>query len=230
MSIVMKSPSLEVFLWACAELGLDKKRPDDWTLAEFERFHSIAAERESPPSHSMNPTIMTRSGKYFNFLDPDPMSIQITDIAHALSNICRYTGHVSEIYDVAQHSVLVSQTVPQRDGLPFMGLMHDATEAYVGDMSRPLKLLLPEYQEIEARVWRAIALKFNLPVELPPEIKYADNVLLFTERRDLMPANVLSQDEWAWGDDVPRLPKMIEPWSRLRSKREFLARFWDLVQ
>jgi hypothetical protein len=118
-------------------------------------------------------------------LTPDPEAINQIDIAHALSNLCRFTGHTRHFYSVAQHSVLVANLLPRE--LRFMGLMHDAAEAYVTDMATPLKNLLGNYRELEASVWEAVCIRFGLPLELPPEVKHADLVALATEKRDLMP-------------------------------------------
>jgi hypothetical protein len=103
--------------------------------------------------------------------------------------------------------------------------MHDATEAYVGDVSRPLKMMLPQYKEIEARVWRAIALKFDLPEDLPPQVKHADNVMLVTEKRDLMIENDDTRELWSGFDAVTPLPKKLERWSSWMAKKIFLERF-----
>jgi hypothetical protein len=175
----------------------------------------------------MNPTIMTQSGRYFSFTEATPDGIHIEDIAHALSHLCRFTGHTREFYSVAQHSVMVSYSVPPEMALE--GLLHDATEAYVGDVSRPLKMLLPEYQKIESFVWSLIAKRFGIAEDLPPEIKQVDNVLLFTERRDFMPANLKSQDEWAWGAPIGTLPFRIIAWPPEDAKKLFLDRFHFLT-
>jgi hypothetical protein len=99
-------------------------------------------------------SITTLSGKFFDILKPEEYEYDIEEIATALSNLCRYTGHVNTFYSVAEHSVLVSRIVPER--LALAGLLHDASEAYLGDVSSPLKKLLPEYKRIEDRVQRAI--------------------------------------------------------------------------
>lgn len=143
-------------------------------------------------------TILTHSGQYFDLADPQPDMIRIEDIAHALSHICRFTGHTRHFYSVAEHSVLVSCCVPRE--LAMQGLLHDATEAYVNDIAAPLKLLLPDYRAIEARVWTAIAERFGLPLELDPLVKDADLSMLTAERRHLMPPTA---DRWPCEDSHP---------------------------
>ena len=126
--------------------------------------------------------IQTYTGRKLDLANPNPDDLDLDDIAHALSLICRFTGHVREFYSVAQHCVIVSSLVPPE--LALSALLHDATEAYIGDVSRPLKGLLPEYRAIEARLWAAIAERFG--VTEAPEIKLADNIALLWERRDLL--------------------------------------------
>lgn len=117
--------------------------------------------------------IQTVSGTKVDLLDPKPDQILIEDIAHALSPICRFTGHVEKFMSVAHHSVIVSNLVDPE--FAFDGLMHDATEAYVNDLSRPLKNLLPEYKVVEERFALAIAEKFGVTHPLPNPAKITDS-------------------------------------------------------
>lgn len=177
----------------------------------------------------MKPSIQLASGRYFDFTAFSVSDIHINDIAHALSMLCRFTGHVKRFYSVAQHSVIVSRIVPQEHALA--GLLHDASEAYINDLSRPLKLLVPAYGEFEhTRLWPTIAARFDLPDVLPPCVKDADNIALVTERRDLMPPSVRPNGEWSWSDDIPRLPQTIVALDPAAAKRQFLARFRALTK
>lgn len=127
--------------------------------------------------------IQTLSGKKFNYLTATVDDIDIEDIATALSHICRFAGHLPEFYSVAQHSVLVSQLVPPE--FAFEALMHDAAEAYCQDIPAPLKALLPDYRRIETYVDELIRFKFDIQQEHAEVVKYADLIMLATERRDL---------------------------------------------
>lgn len=169
---------------------------------------------------------ITASGRKVHALDPQPDRINIHDIAHALSNVCRFGGQCRHFYSVAQHSVLVSEIVPPEDAL--WGLLHDATEAYIGDIIRPLKRELPDYKAIE-RLWEcAIAVHFGLPLELPPSVKRADHVVLATERRDLMPPE--AQCNWIEDEQGFRaLPQRIRPLSPEVARELFHDRFNELA-
>ena len=127
--------------------------------------------------------IQTLSGKHFDYLNAQTDDVDIEDIATALSNICRFAGHLPEFYSVAQHSVLCSQIVPEE--YAFEALMHDAAEAYCQDIPAPLKRLLPDYRRIETLVDDLIRSKFGLPLHQSDLVKYADLTMLATERRDL---------------------------------------------
>lgn len=173
----------------------------------------------------MIPTILTAAGNYFHFEEPEESVFDINEIAHALSHICRFTGHVREFYSVAQHSVLVSHAVPSEDALA--GLLHDAPEAYLGDVSSPLKALLKDYQEIEKRVEAAVLTRFGLSPNLPESVKRADLVLLLTEKRDLMPNDGV---DWSpFGSTIEPLERRIHPWVPELAKEVFLRRFRELT-
>lgn len=131
--------------------------------------------------------MQTFTGRQFYPLAPEVDDIDIADIAHALSLICRYGGHVDRFYSVAEHCVLVSQSVPAHDAM--WGLLHDAAEAYVGDMVRPLKHHMPDYRLIEDRLLRVIAEHFGMKgASFSASVKDADNRILLTERAALMSA------------------------------------------
>jgi hypothetical protein len=168
--------------------------------------------------------MVTATGRTFHPLAPRADDVDLYDIAHALAHICRFGGHVLEFHSVAQHSLLVAEALRLlgRPDLQLVGLLHDATEAYVGDLIRPLKRALPSYQSIEARVWGAIALRFDLPLALPPEVKHADELALAIERRDLMPPH---PDVRRVQVDGPR----IVPMPPVEARNAFLRRAWDLM-
>ncbi len=130
--------------------------------------------------------ILTHSGKHFDFLDPQPDQVCIGDIAHALSRICRFTGHTSRFYSVAEHSFYCSKLVDDVE-LKLEALLHDAHEAYINDISSPLKKLLPDYQLIEKRVDAVIRDKFGLPARMSIEVQQVDLLMLGNEMAELMP-------------------------------------------
>lgn len=170
--------------------------------------------------------IQTYTGKQFDLLDPKLDQIDIEDIAHALSQICRFTGHTASFYSVAQHSLLVSYQVPQEYALE--GLLHDAHEAYITDLSTPLKALVPGYRDIEAGVWAAVSAKFDLPYKLHDSVKEHDLRALVTERRELLDnPNNLRWD--ARLEAVIPYPFIISPVSPHIAERDFLDRYNELV-
>lgn len=169
--------------------------------------------------------ILMVSGRSFDLVDVETHDYQIEDIAHALSHLCRFTGHTRTLYTVAQHSVFVSMLVPPEQALA--GLLHDAAEAYIGDVASPLKSLLPDYQAIEARIERALRRRFGVPADLSPEVKLADRVMLATERRDLMPA---SAAQWARIAGIEPLGQRLVAWSPEMSRVAFLQRFAELTR
>ena len=173
----------------------------------------------------MRPDILTfPRGRYFNFVTPAESEFGIAEIAHALSHICRFGGHCREFYSVAQHSVHVSYLVPEEDRLA--ALLHDAAEAFIGDVVAPLKQLLPEYKIIERRIERVILSRFGLPQTLPASVKQADLIMLATEQRDLMPAH---DDNRTLIDGIQPMTDRVVPMPPSVARRAFLARFDQLA-
>ncbi len=118
------------------------------------------------------PYIKTVSGIDFTILDPQPEMIRIEDIAHALSKLCRYGGHCKEFYSVARHSIIMSYLV--KPGFELEALLHDATEAFIGDCVTPLKKILPEFNVIEDNLYKIIANKYGLSYPMSEEVKNID--------------------------------------------------------
>lgn len=145
--------------------------------------------------------IQTRMGIPFDLANPRPEAVSIYDISNALSKLCRYTGHVSQFYSVAQHSVLVSVILEDaganRETIR-AGLLHDAAEAYVGDVSSPLKSMLPEYKAIENEISNVIfeALRLDCDAVDWRAVKWADMMALYIERAVLM-----VESDAAWADE-----------------------------
>lgn len=131
-------------------------------------------------------SIRTFSGVTFYPLDPRPEEILIEDIAHALSMICRFTGHVKVFYSVGDHSIRVSNLCHPEDKLH--ALLHDASEAYLSDISRPIKYTeqMSGYRAIEKNLQRCIYKKFMLNETEPPGVKEADRRMLIVEQREFL--------------------------------------------
>jgi hypothetical protein len=170
--------------------------------------------------------IQTYSGIAFYPCDPIPEEVCIADIAHALSNLCRFTGHTKYFYSVAEHCVHVSRLCPPEHAL--WGLLHDASEAYVSDLSRPVKLhtaLGEEYRRVEAVLQASIIAAFGLPEKEPAEVKSADNRMLYVEAEHLMSPLRPGWAKWAsllHGDE----PSLDTPcWTPETAKANFMERF-----
>ena len=169
------------------------------------------------------PYVSTFLGNRFYPLTPRIDHIAIEDIAHGLAYQCRFNGQTHEFYSVAQHSLIVASLVPT--DLRLAALLHDAAEAYLGDMVKPLKVLMPAFAAIEDQVSAMIASAFGVDFSDYAPIKRADLIALATEKRDLMPH---STERWTYLDGIRPLPQRIVAMSPDQAKREFLGEFTRL--
>lgn len=182
------------------------------------------SEKPAEPVGCRGATIALHGGGYFDFERPEQSPIRMADIATALSRICRFGGHCTAFYSVAQHSVLVSRVVPPEHAAA--GLMHDAAEAYMGDCVKPLKHMLGDaYLAIEGRVEAAIFSRFGLPYPLSDAVKHADLRLLRTEKRDLTRHDT---DLWTRLAEYDPLPDAIFPLPPELAARLFRERAAEL--
>jgi 5'-nucleotidase len=187
----------------------------------------MAQPDHAPPAPG--PYLQTVSGRWVNPFDPQPDQLDAGDIARALANQCRFGGHSRVFYSVAQHSVLVSELVEQRGGDAedaFAALMHDATEAYLGDMPHPLKHRSPlgaAFKAAEMQLGQAIRARFRIKPDVQ-EIKRVDSALLATERR------AFSAEHWHWPelDGVEPLELELEAWSPDEAAGAFARRYAEL--
>lgn len=182
----------------------------------------------------VEPWILTASGRAFDLLSPTVESVDPGDIAQSLSRQCRWTGHTRAFYSVAEHSVRVAELVSSFVHMAYpsaqpdehrqcvlAALLHDAHEAYLGDLASPLKRAIGAsiVDQLERRVDAAIASRFSLNVDLfrSDAVKRADLTLLVTEARDLMPS---APREWM-PEGVRPLPTRIEPWTATEARERF---------
>ena len=145
----------------------------------------------------MESYIETYSGEKFYFLTPKTQVFKLKDIAHALSMICRFTGHCKEFYSVAEHSWHVARML---EGCPIevqiAGLLHDASEAYITDIASPIKQHLPDYQKLEDGILAAIFAQYHLEYPMHPAVKQADLAMLSTEAHYMLHSGGNSWDMW----------------------------------
>lgn len=167
--------------------------------------------------------MMLGNGERFYPFDPNPDVMDIEIIAHALSNMCRFSGQCKHFYSVAQHSVLCSLHVPEEDA--FTALMHDATEAFIADIPKPLKVGLPQYEEAEEGVWRAVCERYGLPIDMPQSVKDVDRRAVMTEGDQLVGG-------FDWQECYPELqmlPITICPATPGVSREMFIRRYDELT-
>jgi 5'-deoxynucleotidase YfbR-like HD superfamily hydrolase len=192
--------------------------------------------------HRRGNWIQVHSGGAFWPLDPRLEELHIEDVAQGLSHVCRFGGQCTTFYSVAQHSVFVSELCeeftgpeadPERRRLNALaGLLHDAPEAFISDVPRPVKAHLPHFQEIEARLWDVCARKWGLahaetgaPLFDEALVRRADDTALVTEKRQVM-SRVL---DWDLDEIVAPVERTVTPVSPPEARALFLARFRDLT-
>jgi len=161
--------------------------------------------------------MQTYTGRQFWPLDPRADEVHIEDIAHALSMQCRYAGHCKRFYSVAEHSVHLARHVSPANAL--WALLHDASEAYLVDVPRPVKPYLAGYKDAEAKVMAAVCERFGLPHKMPAEVHWADTAIIGDERANMAPCVA------EWYATGPGLGVELQYWSPEEAEREFLAEF-----
>ena len=168
-----------------------------------------------------NTTMQTYTGKLLDLAHFREDDVRLPDISHALAIINRFTGHSRCPYSVAQHSVMVSKIIEPEHAR--WGLLHDASEAYLGDVATPLKNMLPEYRALEEHIQRTIARRFGLVWPMPVEVKRADVRALMAEKRDLL---TVDHD---WGIDVEPMAGPILPYCWQQAKQLFEERYKEIA-
>jgi len=166
--------------------------------------------------------MQTFTGRRISVLSMRPSDVCLEDIAHALSRLCRYAGHVKNFYSVAEHSVLVSRLCKPRDAL--WGLLHDASEAYLCDLPTGVKALLNDYRVVEDHVQKIVAEKFGLSWPMPVDVHVCDSLMIGAECKYAM-----GIDPAEWGYQVwLNLP--IWEYDPPTAERIFLARFNEIME
>jgi len=164
--------------------------------------------------------VRTLSDRVMDVKHPDPASVSIEDIAHSLSMQCRYMGHVNRFYSVAEHSFLVSMLVGDEPETQLWALLHDAPEAYLGDMAAPVRELaeLTTYRLLHSRVMVSVCAAFGLTAHIPHLVNQMDEVIRNNEMKLL-----------CGNEEVGELaPVSIACWEPQVAEKMFLERFHSL--
>ena len=168
--------------------------------------------------------IETNTHNTFFYGKRNPENISLLDIAHGLSNLCRYSGQCNHFYSVAQHSCIIFDTAPMHHKL--IGLFHDASEAYISDIPRPVKTIIPEIKNLEKQIQLQVAERFKLDFPWSSQIEILDSQLMLREAQLLFDGGV----SWTV-EGLPPLDVDIKSfWSPKRSKREFIYRYELMIK
>lgn len=191
--------------------GAFKPAPDSPTVEEFVKATGLR----------VGGWLQTFSGQHFYSMDPRTDEVHIEDIAHSLSLQCRFAGHCIRFYSVAEHSVLLAWWLYRHAGpqTALACLLHDASEAYLVDVPRPVKPFLAGYKEAESKVQAAIMERFGLPAEMPRAVKEADDWIIGDELANMKPM--------AWHARYARtkLGVTLQYWEPSEAEAKFLAAF-----
>lgn len=169
-----------------------------------------------------DPYIETFTGKKFRPQEPNWEDIDIVDIAHSLSQKCRYTGHTRAFYSIAQHSVLVSELVDEQYALE--GLLHDAAEAYFPDIPYPLRPVIKELEIYENALHRCVSKRFGLKYPFPQSVHDVDKNITQDEAYNLMHSRGLN-----WPGNRKRFGVTIECYYPKEAEKVFLLRYSDIL-
>ena len=169
--------------------------------------------------------VETYTGRQFHVLDPKPEMVTIIDIAHALSNQCRYSGHTKTFYSTAQHCCLLTDYatgVLKASALDCLQiLIHDAAEAFLVDMPRPIKQHMPAFREMDYAVQKVVRTWLGFDdIPFPPWQDEIDSLIIHDERTQLM-----SDSGNDWQHRGAPLGIRIRPWTSLWAEKQFLMRY-----
>jgi len=222
--------SKAVGYWPPKRAGDPNGCADDLVTTTFAPLESVGwfAVQANSPGNS-NPFggigerhgsfMQTYTGRKFWPMDPRPQEVNIRDIAHSLSMQCRYAGHCRRFYSVAEHSVHIARwLVGVNKQAAIYGLLHDASEAFLIDVPRPVKPYLTGYRDAEERVMASVLVRFGLGQDVPPIVKEADDRILADELVNLV------RMQWHARHDDP-LGVTLQYWSPAEAEEEFLETF-----
>ena len=169
--------------------------------------------------------MITASGRRFYPLDPRPEDVDWSDVAHHLARLCRYGGAVAGWYSVAEHCCLMTDWMLERGDIDMAryALVHDAPEAYIGDVIRPIKPDLPAFRGIEEPIEVMMLGMLGLAPELPTAVKQADTLIIGDEQAQLFSPDVLARANWL--PMAGMLGVTCLQWERDQARDEWAARF-----
>ena len=185
---------------------------------------SLHTDTDSPEQRDeRGPFVTTYSGARFFVDDCNIADIPMYDIAHALSQNCRFNGHLERFYSVAEHSVIVSALVPEEYALT--ALLHDVSEAFVPDMPRPFKRYITGFEEYEERIQRSVAEHYGTIYPLPEEVKYIDKNIVRDEAEFFYP----KPPSWITYYESVVHPGMFDGWEPDMARQKFMEHFVALM-